>query len=263
MFIRVYGVFAPNFCAKKAPRSSRLVLGCTEPRPDWVQNRGCSHVPSRLKGIETHRRVLSVHYLQRSHVPSRLKGIETAGPFFPVVGACDVHTCLPVWRELKLSCHCFFLHTVQVHTCLPVWRELKLLFIFIEFIFIETSVHTCLPVWRELKLWVRSTLLPVWCLVHTCLPVWRELKLEEGPGETFSAAKVFTRAFPFEGNCNASLDANMPLRFNRSHVPSRLKGIETWVGSRSSSTTTCSHVPSRLKGIETSQHSNVFFVAIF
>ena len=36
-----------------------------------------------------------------------------------------------------------------------------------------------------------------------------------------------------------------------SHVPSRLKGIETEAPPPSSSLSSCSHVPSRLKGIET------------
>jgi hypothetical protein len=38
MFTRVRGILGMNFCAKKAPRSSRLVLGYLEPRPAWVQN---------------------------------------------------------------------------------------------------------------------------------------------------------------------------------------------------------------------------------
>ena len=38
----------------------------------------CSHVPSRLKGIETQgSRPLCKDEFCRSHVPSRLKGIET------------------------------------------------------------------------------------------------------------------------------------------------------------------------------------------
>ena len=53
MFIRVYSVLAANFERKKAPRSSRRVLGCTNPRLDWVQKGVSLHTRSRLKGIET------------------------------------------------------------------------------------------------------------------------------------------------------------------------------------------------------------------
>ena len=88
--------FCPEFSRKKSPAQFAFGFGCTEPRPDWVQNRGSSHVPSRLKGIET---LCGAGNLSEnrhsSHVPSRLKGIETK--------RCGnwgnwntVHTCLPV-----------------------------------------------------------------------------------------------------------------------------------------------------------------------
>ena len=81
MFIRVYAILGSIFCVKNVPRSSRLVLGCPEPQLDWVQNRGCSDVPSRLKGIETMSRIRTRGRLfPRSDVPSRLKGIETLIP---------------------------------------------------------------------------------------------------------------------------------------------------------------------------------------
>ena len=53
MFIRVRGIFGVNFCGKKAPRSSRLVWGCLEPRLIWIENGVSLHVPSRSEGMET------------------------------------------------------------------------------------------------------------------------------------------------------------------------------------------------------------------
>ena len=43
--------FCPEFSRKKSLAQFAFGFGCTVPRPDWVQNRGCSPVPSRLKGM--------------------------------------------------------------------------------------------------------------------------------------------------------------------------------------------------------------------
>ena len=53
MFIRVHRIFGANFQSKKVSRSSRMVLGCTNPRHHWVQNRHSCNILSRSKGIET------------------------------------------------------------------------------------------------------------------------------------------------------------------------------------------------------------------
>ena len=152
MFIRVYGIFAPNFCTKKVPRSSRLVLGV------------------------------------QSHGPTGCK-----------IGA--VHMCLPVWRELKLWSNSSFWNPVSTFTCafpfegnwnslcrLPWWRW-------------DLSFTCAFPFegnWNQLS---PSSPSSPSLNVHMCLPVWRELK-----------------HFRFRSNCAA-----LPC----SHVPSRLKGIET------------------------------------
>ena len=55
----------------------------------------CLHVPSRLKGIETIHRNYRVFCSNSLHVPSRLKGIETRAVFFK--DRMDrVYMCLPV-----------------------------------------------------------------------------------------------------------------------------------------------------------------------
>ena len=63
-----------------------------------------SHVPSRLEGIETLKTSTSVSLkvILCSHVPSRLEGIETYVCLAIWVTRFEVHTYLPVWRELKL-----------------------------------------------------------------------------------------------------------------------------------------------------------------
>ena len=65
--------FCPEFSQKKSIAQFAFGFGCTAPRPDWVQNRGSSHVPSRLKGIET------------QFIPPSLTFVRV-----------KVHTCLPV-----------------------------------------------------------------------------------------------------------------------------------------------------------------------
>ena len=77
MFIRVSAIFGANFDSKKAPRSSCLVLGYTNPRHHWVQNRHSCNTPSRLKGIETWTTIIISRPLDSCNTPSRLKGIET------------------------------------------------------------------------------------------------------------------------------------------------------------------------------------------
>ena len=204
VFTRVCWTFAPNFREKKASRSSRLVLGV------------------------------------RSHGPTGCK-----------IGA--VHTCLPVWRELKLAWVVLMTFRSTVFTrAFPFegnWNEncykncyqrqftrafpfegnwnghpfLKVLEVIVLFtrafpfegnwnyffscVMGETT-FPCSPVPSRLK--GIETPAEAICLssavvrVHTCLPVWRELK------------HVF-----------AVLGFNTAIAFSRSHVPSRLKGIET------------------------------------
>ena len=79
MFIRVRGILGTIFGKKNVPRSSRRVLGYTEPRPDWVQNGVSLDTPSRLKGIETPcpSRSCAQTDMEPLDTPSRLKGIET------------------------------------------------------------------------------------------------------------------------------------------------------------------------------------------
>ena len=117
-----------NFCVKKAPRSSRLVLGYPEPRPDWVQNGVSLDMLSRSEGIETSlptysqpSGLLTLDMLSRSEgietyrcfhqsdifqytldMLSRSEGIETAGiaPTGPLPESV-LWICFPVRRELK------------------------------------------------------------------------------------------------------------------------------------------------------------------
>ena len=97
MFIRVRGILGANFGLKNAPSSSRLVLGCPEPRSDWVQN-GVSLDPlSRLKGIETMKKLRSLKESMFTLDPlSRLKGIETASVRSPL--CLSEHTLDPLSR---------------------------------------------------------------------------------------------------------------------------------------------------------------------
>ena len=87
----------------------------------------------------------------------------------------------------------------------------------------------CLPVWRELKL--------NWLLCH-CATCWRGSKC----------------AFPFEGNGNLIRSGLLEKERHRLNVPSRLKGIETYILEMLKpchQRLRCLNVPSRLKGIET------------
>ena len=133
-------------------------------------------MPSRLKGIETLGICYQAFLVNSSHVPSRLKGIET-------------------WYY--------------------GYEDSS------EYLF--TRAFPFEGNWNCLKVLVRVSYL-----------------------------EKFTRAFPFEGNWNKVSNAD-PLNFYRrcSHVPSRLKGIETWFSYISARSFNGSHVPSRLKGIET------------
>ena len=119
-----------NFCSL---RSSRAI--------SWI----CSHVPSRLKGIETPLQLLQGKQVYKgSHVPSRLKGIETAllqELAYRWLFRQQVHMCLPVWREWGMAVSsrqsveevlCSLNSTFwrlkaesrwRIHPCLPVWRE--------------------------------------------------------------------------------------------------------------------------------------------
>ena len=131
MFTGVHGVFGINFEVKKAPRSSRRVLGCLEPRSHRVQNRVSLYILSRLKGIETWcqfrqtRWFFSFVYsfpfegnwncresagvLWRAwalYILSRLKGIETFTTVMaPLSNLMSLCIFFPVWRELKQRVH--------------------------------------------------------------------------------------------------------------------------------------------------------------
>ena len=66
------------FRRTKALHSSRLVWGCPEPRPVWVENGVCLHVLSRSEGMETVSCVSVFHNVFSClHVLSRSEGIET------------------------------------------------------------------------------------------------------------------------------------------------------------------------------------------
>ena len=162
----------------------------------------CSHVPSRLEGIETvsgralSRQFGGVHMclpvwreLKRvfirhrtrpgescSHVPSRLEGIETrfrrrsSDPFL----VCSHVPSRLEGIETRSDRKNLWLVLTSVHMCLPVWRELKPVYSLADMV--TVNVHMCLPVWRELKRGVCAGVCASG-FVHMCLPVWRELKL--------------------------------------------------------------------------------------
>ena len=112
-----------------------------------------------------------------------------------------VHTCFPVWRELKLKTWVLDQRTVVflVHTCFPVWRELKRITWSFNFLGFHKFTRAFEGNWN-----LRTPTKPSVFLVHTCFPVWRELKHWEIANLGFQEL-VFTRAFPFEGNWNAVL----------------------------------------------------------
>ena len=85
-----------------------------------------------------------------------------------------------------------------------------------------------------------------------CLPVWRELKLFS----SFLIPSNLVRSHVpsrLEGIETVVIVSDAPVGFVRSHVPSRLEGIETLrcLALRFFESFNCSHVPSRLEGIET------------
>ncbi len=76
--IRGFVGFLGKILKKKIPAQFVFGFGVLEPRPHWAQNRGCSDMLSRLKGIETP--FATVQLMPRglrSDMLSRLKGIET------------------------------------------------------------------------------------------------------------------------------------------------------------------------------------------
>ena len=54
--------FQSDFSCEKSPAQFVFGFGYLEPRPVWVENGVSSHVPSRLKGIETHLSGLGTGY---------------------------------------------------------------------------------------------------------------------------------------------------------------------------------------------------------
>ena len=112
--------------------------------------------------------------------------------------------------------------------------------------------------------------------VWMCLPVWRELKQihHRDSAKRISSSEcafpfegnwnrslenLFSRissssecAFPFEGNWNPALYKHSAANIYRLNVPSRLKGIETYILALLFQVISLGlNVPSRLKGIET------------
>ena len=87
----------------------------------------CSHVPSRLEGIETKvQEFFNFFILVSSHVPSRLEGIETKDLhlFAIPVNSSHVPSRLEgIETPVQLPEYCA--GNLSVHMCLPVWRELK------------------------------------------------------------------------------------------------------------------------------------------
>ena len=144
----------------------------------------CSHVPSRLEGMET---LLDLRDNQPNLAFTRTfpfggNGNRVESPLVNCF-TLDVHTYLPVWREWKPYfsefCHCF---APLVHTYLPVWREWK-------------------PIAKTLKV-------PVKYGSH----VPSRLEGMETHIESKSVASrsvtMFTRTFPFGGNGNM-INANI------------------------------------------------------
>ena len=138
-----------------------------------------------------------------SHVPSRLEGMETIEPERPQWSASDVevHTYLPVWRELKLLLQLLPVLSVEsshvpsrlegmetepaktnkktntfVHTYLPVWRELKPYYAYHRHLSLHGSHVPSRLEGIETANASSAKCFSMRDLVHTYLPVWRELK---------------------------------------------------------------------------------------
>ena len=133
-----------------------------------------------------------------SHVPSRLEGIETQSICARRRGLGVVHMCLPVWRELKLfGCVSVCLYAGDVHMCLPVWRELKLFFCCVGGVgWVGSHVPSRLE-GIETFIGVIATI-----LLFLCSHVPSRLEGIETVSviSSMSASSSFTCAFPFGGN---------------------------------------------------------------
>ena len=138
---------------------------------------------------------------------SRLKGIETQHFRSNREVVQCVHTCFPVWRELKLKIRTINATRINVISS-HVLSSLKGIetgfnFQIVHRTFTFTRAFPFEGNWNDIDYTIENleTL-----FVHTCFPVWRELKpawVRTMPMYFRSILeKMFTRAFPFEGNWN-------------------------------------------------------------
>ena len=181
-----------------------LKLNSTSPSSDSTVS--CSHVLSRLKGIETSLR-LAVSFAKAisSHVLSRLKGIETS---------------LPGWVALKLV-QFKFTRAFPFEGNWNSWQG--------SLTSITKIGSHVLSRLKGIETYI--SLPPAqWCLprVHTCFPVWRELKPYswKNCSAAFISSHVLSRLKGIETISDTLVGLSTSLR--SSHVLSRLKGIETY-----------------------------------